>query len=138
MTDLTITATNVIAQTGAQIRHGTAGTTITAGQMVYKEASSGKYKLADSDSATQEIQETTGMALNGAGDGQPLAVLESGDVALGSVLTAGAPYYLSETAGGIQPAADLGDGEEINLIGLAKSATVLTVRITRPGVTFAT
>jgi len=137
MADISITAANVVAQSNATIVNGRAGATITAGQMVYKETASGKYKLADADSATQEIQETTGMALNGAADGQPLAVCTSGDVALGAVLTAGARYYLSSAAGAIQPEADLSAGEEINLIGLAKSTTVLNIRITRPGVTVA-
>jgi hypothetical protein len=135
VSDLSLTAANVIAQTGAVTRQVTAGATITAGQMVYREASTGKYKLADADSATQEVQETGGMALCGASDGQPLVILTEGDVALGSVLTAGSRYYLSSTAGAIEPEADLSTGEEINLIGLAKSATVLSVKITRPGVT---
>lgn len=137
MADISITAANVIAQGNADIKWVKAGAAIAAGEMVYREASSGKYKLADADSATQEVQETTGMALNSAADGQPLAIVTGGDVALGSVLTAGARYYLSSTPGKIQPEADLSAGEEINLIGLAKSATVLEVRITRPGVTVA-
>lgn len=135
MSDLSITAANVIAQAGAKIRNVTAGATITAGQMVYLDTADGEYKLADSNSATQAVQETAGMALNGAADGQPLAILIEGDVALGAILTAGARYYLSPDAGGIQPEADLASGDEINLIGLAKSTTVLAVKITRPGVT---
>lgn len=135
MADISITAANVVAQSGAQVTNGKAGATVAAGEMVYKEAASGKYKLADADSATQEVQETGGMALNGAADNQPLSVCTGGDVALGAVLTAGARYYLSSTPGKIQPEADLSSGEEINLIGLAKSTTVLNIRITRPGVT---
>lgn len=136
MADLSITAANVVAQGNASIDFSRkAGATVAAGDMVYVEAASGKYKLADADSATQEVQETSGMALNGAADGQPVAVCTGGDVALGSVLTAGARYYLSSTAGKVQPEADLSSGEEINLVGLAKSATVLSIRITRPGVT---
>src|SRR5688572_10498061 len=97
MTDISITAANVIAQSNAEIVYGKAGATITAGQMVYQAASDKKWKLADADSATQEIQETGGMALNGAADGQPVANCKGGDVALGAVLTAGARYYLSST-----------------------------------------
>lgn len=135
MADLSITAANVIAAAGSVIKYGTAGATVTAGQIVYKEDASKTYKLADADSATQEVQEADGMALNGAAAGQPLAVLERGDVAMGSILTAGARYYLSSTAGGIEPEADLSSGEEVNLLGLAKSATVLAFEIKRPGVT---
>lgn len=136
MSDLSITAANVIPQANATIDFSRrAGATITAGDMVYLEAASKKWKIADADSATQEVQETGGMALNGAADGQPLAVCTMGDVAMGAVLTAGARYYLSSNPGKIQPEADLSEGEEINLIGLAKTTSVLSVRITRPGVT---
>ncbi|MFZ5690540.1 MAG: hypothetical protein ACOY5F_04735 [Pseudomonadota bacterium] len=136
MADLSITAANVVPQAGATIDFSRkAGATVTAGQMVYLDPATNRWKLADADHATQAVQEAGGMAVCGAADGQPLAVLTAGDVALGSVLTAGARYYLSSTAGGIQPEADLSAGEEINLIGMAKSATVLAVRITRPGVT---
>lgn len=135
MADISITGTNVVPQSNADIRHGTAGATIAAGEMVYKAAATGLYNLADADSATQEVQETGGMALNGAAVNQPVAVQVSGDVALGAVLTAGSRYYLSSTPGKIQPEADLSTGEEVNLIGLAKSTTVLAIEITRPGVT---
>jgi hypothetical protein len=136
MSDLSITAANVVAQSNANIDFSKrAGATIAAGELVYLDTSVNKWKLADADSATQAVQEAAGMALNGASDGQPLAVLTGGDVALGAVLTPGARYYLSSTPGKIQPEEDLSEGEEINLIGLAKSTTVLAVRITRPGVT---
>lgn len=133
--DLSITAANVIAAGGAEVEAGRAGATVTAGQTVYKEASSGKWKLADSNSATAEAREASGIALNGAADGQPLAVLKAGEITIGATLTAGTAYYLSETPGGIQPAADLGSGERVVLIGFAKSTTVLAVRFQRPGVT---
>jgi hypothetical protein len=136
MVDITITPASVVPGSNATITHGTAGATITAGQAVYKEASSGKWKLADSDSATAEVKAMGGIALNGAADNQPLAVATGGDVTLGAVLTAGSAYYLSETPGGIQPAADLA-GEDVVQIGLAKSTSVLTVRIQIPGVTLA-
>ncbi len=135
MADLVITAANVISGSDAAIDHGRAGATITAGQVVYKESSSGKYKLADADGASVEIKTPVGVALNGASDGQPLAVQTSGDITIGGTLTAGSVYYLSSTPGGIQPYADLGSGEYVALLGLAKSTTVLALRITVPGVT---
>jgi hypothetical protein len=133
MTDLSITATAVLAN-GADVDHGTAGATITAGQVVYREASSGKYKLADSNSPTAEVKAAVGIALNGASDGQPVAVARRGDITMNAVLTAGSAYYLSETPGGIQPAADL-SAEDVVQLGLAKSTTVLSLRIIAPGVT---
>lgn len=136
MADLSITATAVTAGASAKVEHGTAGATITAGQVVYKEAASATFKLADSDSATAEVKDAIGIALNGAAAGQPVAVAKSGDVTMNAVLTAGSAYYLSETPGGIQPAADLA-GEDVVQLGLAKSTTVLSLRIIAPGVTLA-
>lgn len=133
MADISVTASSVKAS-GARIVNGTAGEAITAGQVVYSEASSGKFKLADSDSDTAEVKIAAGIALNGAADGQPVAVATKGDVTFNAVLTAGTAYYLSETPGGIQPAADLG-GEDVVFLGLAKSTTVLALNIQIPGVT---
>ena len=64
----------------------------------------------------------------------PLGVLKSGDLTIGATLTAGTAYYLSDTAGGICPLADVGSGEYVVLIGIAKSTSVLAVDIQYPGV----
>lgn len=135
MTDLTITAANVVKGASAITENGTAGEAITAGQPVYKSSTTNKYMKADSNSATAEAKTARGIALNGAADGQPLQILMKGDITIGATLTAGSAYYLSETAGGIQPAADVGSGENVCLLGLAKSTTVLAVNIQAPGVT---
>lgn len=136
MADLTITAANVVAGSSAVInRSKSAGETVAAGKAVYLSSTTKKWMLADSNSATAEAKRAGGIALNGAALDQPLAVATSGDVTMGATLTAGSPYYLSETPGGIQPAADLTSGENVCLIGLAKSTTVLTIDIQAPGVT---
>lgn len=103
--------------------------------MVYKEAATGKYKLADADNADAEVRQPRGIALNGAADNQPLAVLTGGDITIGATLTAGTAYYLSATPGGIAPLADIASGDDVVLLGLAKSASVLSLRIVAPGVT---
>lgn len=136
MADLSITAASVVAGANAQIARGTAGATITAGQPVYKDANE-KFQLADCNSATAAARVAYGIALNGASDGQPLAVIKEGDLTLGAVLTAGVAYYLSATAGGICPVADLVSGDYPCLLGMAKSASVLSVRIEAPGVALA-
>lgn len=135
MVDLTITAANVVAGSNADIEHGKAGMAITAGQVLYKEVATKTFKLADSNSATAEAKDPYGIALHAAAANQPLAVHKKGDITIGATLTPGTAYYLSETPGGIQPAADLGSGEKVSQIGLAKSASVLTVNIQKPGVT---
>jgi len=134
MADLSITAANVIADSMAVKESGVAGETITAGKAVYKSSTTGKFLLADSNSATAEVRVPYGIALNGASDGQPLVVLKSGDITIGATMTAGASYWLSDTPGGICPDADVGSGEYASLIGVAKSTTVLNVGIKASGV----
>ncbi|MBD9542945.1 hypothetical protein IB276_26215 [Ensifer sp. ENS04] len=134
MADLVLTASAIIAGSNAAVVHGTSGETITAGKAVYQSASTKKWMLADSNSATAAARQAAGIALNGASDGQPIAVHKSGDLTVGAVLTAGQAVYLSDTAGGLCPLADVGAGEYVCLIGLAKSTTVLAVDIQFPNV----
>jgi hypothetical protein len=136
MTDLVVTAASVVADSSAtRVLGQLAGEAITAGKAVYFSSTTKKWMLADSNSATAEAKKAGGIALNGAALNQPLAVCTGGDVTIGATLTPGQPVYLSETPGGLQPAADLAAGENVCLIGLAKSATVLNVAIQAPGVT---
>lgn len=135
MADLSITASAVLAASTASTKGGTAGATITAGQVVYKDSSDDKYKLADADSGTAAVRAPIGIALNGASDGQPLRVIQAGDLTMNAVMTAGTAYYLSPTPGGIAPLADLLAGDDVVLLGLAKSTTVLAVDIQISGVT---
>jgi hypothetical protein len=134
MADLTITAASVIAGSGADIEHGTAGATITAGQTVYRDAATGKYLLADSNSATAAARTPRGIALNGAANGQPLAILKGGPITIGATVTAGVAYYQSDTPGGICPVADVGSGEYSCVLGIATSAAVVAVEIQASGV----
>jgi len=108
--------------------------TITAGQTGYLDTADGKWKLADNNSATAAVRTPGGIALNGASNGQPLAVLTQGPITIGAALTAGVAYYLSDTPGGICPVADLGAGEYPTVIGIASSTTVLKVSINSAGV----
>lgn len=133
MADLSITAANVAVVSGT-VRHERAGATVEAGEVVYRAAATKKMGLADCDSATAEVREPYGIAVNGASDNQPIAILTDGDVIIGATLTPGVAYYLSATAGKICPVADLGSGDYPSLIGIAKSATVLSVKLNASGV----
>lgn len=135
MADLSITAASVVADPSASRVSGQAGEAIAAGKAVYLSSTSKKWMLADSNSSTAEAKKAGGIALNGAALNQPLAVCTGGPVTMGATLVPGDPYYLSETPGGIQPAADLGAGENVCQLGLAISASVLNVAIQNPGVT---
>lgn len=133
MADLTITAANVVAGSGSKKATGTAGATITAGQVVYFDTTDSKYKLADTDSATAAVRSPAGIALNGASNNQPLTVLTSGPVTIGATVAVGDVYYLSGTAGGLAPFADVAAGDYPCIIGICTSTSVLDVKIHEAG-----
>ena len=135
MADLSITAANVVAGSGAQQEPGVAGVAIAAGQWVYLDPTDSKYKLADNDSPTVAARSPRGIALNSAAANQPLAIARSGPVTLGSGFTPGLAYYLSATAGGMCPVADLGTGKTATLLGMFTSATSFKIAIQESGVT---
>ncbi|AOF88408.1 hypothetical protein [Sinorhizobium sp. RAC02] len=134
MANLVITAASVLAGADASGSTGHAGEAITAGQAVYLSSTTKKWMLGDSNSATAEARQAKGIALNNAALDQPINVHRAGDLTLGAVLTPGVAYYLSDTPGAICPVADVGSGEYVCLLGLAKSMTVLAVDIQFPNV----
>lgn len=135
MADISITAAAVLAGASALVEHGCkAGATLVAGVVVYKDTADGKLKLADNDGAAA-LKTAYGITLNGAGDGQPISVIKRGPLTINAVLTAGAVYYVSGTAGGIAPVADVTSGHDVIILGVALSTTVLDVNINDTGVT---
>lgn len=134
MTDLTITAASVVAGSNAEVDSGIAGEAIAAGKSIYVNSTTNRVMLSDSNSATVEARRSKGIALNGAASGQPVDYIKSGDLTVGAVLTANTPYYMSDTPGGICPIADVGTGEYLCQLGLAKSTSVLAVDIQTTGV----
>lgn len=133
MADLTITAASVIAGANSKKHSGTAGATITAGQVVYQDAT-GKFLLADADSAAAAARDPFGISLNGASDGQPLVVHKGGDITIGATLTPGAEYVLADEPGAIGVRSDLATGDYVVVVGIAKSASVLAVDFQVSGV----
>lgn len=133
MADLSITATNVVPQSGATLVMATAAAAITAGQTVAKN-SSGNIILADDDDADTTKATVVGMAVTSGANGGPVVYCSKGDVALGSIVTKGTTYSLSDTPGGICPVADKGSGDIVSLIGVGKSATVLSINIFNSGI----
>jgi hypothetical protein len=128
MADLTITAANVKKTDSTLITEGIAGATITAGQPVYKDSTaSNKLKPADADVLASAA--AVGIALHGASADQPLKYATGGNLTLGVVMTAGAVYVVSTTAGGIAPVADLGSGDFVTLLGIATSTSNLKLSI---------
>lgn len=135
MTDLSVTAASVVSGSNAIVdRTGFAGETITAGMPVYFDTSTRLWMKADANAATAAARTPQGIALHGASANQPLAVQTKGDITIGATLTAGVTYYLSDTAGGICPIADVGTGEYYAIIGIAKSTTVMSLVLAYSGV----
>jgi hypothetical protein len=132
MAALTITPAEVLPGPGASISRYTAaaGVTITAGQTIYDTTGSRVAALADCDAlATAKV--CRGIALNNAAPGQPINVLERGDIILGAaaVPTNGMPYFLSPTPGGISPLADLLTGDACIYLGVGIGNNTLAVQI---------
>ncbi|MCA1365929.1 hypothetical protein I6F15_00700 [Bradyrhizobium sp. BRP14] len=135
MADLSINSALVVGGTNSTRDIGTAGETITAGQPIYLDAATNKWMKSDNNgTGTRTVH---GIALNGASLNQPVSIHKSGDITIGATLVAGTDYWLSGTAGGICPRADLVAGMDTIQIGIAKSTTVLSVGIQDPGVTLA-
>lgn len=134
--DLSITAANVVSGTTPtpQFENGTAGATITAGQVVYKDATTNTYKLADNDGASAALASVAGIALHGASSGQPLKVQTAGGINVGATLTVGEIYVLSATPGGIAPKADLATGKRVTVLGVATTTSNLMLKSIVSGV----
>ncbi|MCU0466591.1 MAG: hypothetical protein MUF38_18745 [Anaerolineae bacterium] len=126
MTDLTITAANVIPGSDASFITGVAGATITAGQAVYRDATTGRFLLADADAEASAKLE--GIAVNGASTGQNITIQIGGEITIGGTVVVGQVYVASATAGGIAPYADLLSGDFVSIVGVGISATKIALR----------
>jgi hypothetical protein len=135
MTDLVIVPASVQAGSNAQRAAGTAGVAINAGQCIYKDPATSKYLVCDNNATDTHARKPDGIALNNAAINQPVDLVTSGDITLGTVLTAGTDYFLSGAAtGAICPRADVIAGMSVCLLGLAKTTSVLALDIQSPGV----
>ena len=133
MADITITAANVVKSTAAVTASGTAGATITAGQLLYKDTSdSDKLKLAQHDGTAIEAT-IAGVALHGASSGQPITYQTSGLITIGATTVAGTVYVASATAGGIAPDADAGAGDYKSILGVATTTAAIQIQINNSG-----
>jgi hypothetical protein len=135
MADISITAANVLRGSNARVESGTFGATVTQGQVVYRDAADGRFKLADCDSGTAAAKIPYGIALNSGAAGQPADVQISGDITIGGTLSPGLPYFLTPNPGGIGLIAEVAVGDDYTLLGIASSASVLKMGILVSGFT---
>lgn len=129
MSAISQTAASVIPGSDAVRLTVTSGGTITAGMPVYKDASdSNKYKAARANALGTSV--VAGIALNGASNGQPMTIQNSGDINLGATLIVGETYCLSDAvAGQIVPIGDLGSADYPVILGQAETASNLILDI---------
>lgn len=132
--DLSVTAASVVPGARAKPFGGDqkAGVAITAGQLVYLDATSNTIKLADAN-ASATTSQVLGYAANTAAIGQYVVVItEDDDYTPGATLSTSAPIYVvSATAGGIAPSADITTGYYPTIVMVAKSATKASFKIVR-------
>lgn len=134
MADVSVTAAEVLTDSGTITIDVTAGATITAGQTVYLDSGDGNAaKLADAN-ASSSTATVKGIALNGAADGQPLRVATAGTLDPGFTVTVGTIYVQSATAGAICPAADLATGHYVTVLGVGITASQLQLIMRNSGV----
>lgn len=134
MAAITITAASVGIGSGARIEVVEVGEAIAHGDVIYYDTTNLDNRKADAD--IEATAKAVGIAVTSAtGDGAFVAVVRSGSIVLGSVLTQGTEYYLGTTAGTIVPKSDLASGDYVTRLGIAISATTLQVDIRATGVT---
>lgn len=126
MADYTPVAADVQQSSTAIVRSGTAGATITAGMVLYKDLTdSNKLKAAVCTSAT--AYKAVGIALNGASDGQPIDYVEQDesfdpgfDAAIGDIA-------ILSVAGAMCPSTDLAQGDRTVICGVFNSTSTMAV-----------
>ncbi len=133
MSDLSITAVNVVPDVGYQYSDGVAGETVTAGQSGYFKTSDSLMYKADAN-GTGDARVVRGIFLNGAAAGQPVKLITGGTLTIGATVASGAVYVSSATAGGIAPVADLATGWYTSIVCIGISTTKVRMTIVNSGV----
>ena len=132
MADLTQTAANVALTdtAGADTEVVQAGEAITQGMPVYQQTANSKWFQCDAD-LSQAAAAAQGIALTPAGADEDYFVVakDGSELDVGATLTVGESYYVSDTKGGIKPAADLTTGDFPCLLGIARTASALPLNI---------
>lgn len=132
--DITITDANVKLSTTnvGPSANGIAAETIAKAAPIYKDTTNDN-KLMNGDASAEASAKVVGISLTSGVAGDIIAYQTSGDIVVGSVLTAYATYVLSSTAGKIMLYSDLTSGDSFVVIGHAISTTTLRLDINNTG-----
>lgn len=134
MAALTITAANVKWLDGVRPKIVDMGATVARGQVLFKDGSDNKHKLANADdaavTANAAAATVAGLALTDGTDGsQGLMAINGAKVNVGTTTVAGVPYCLGNVAGAIVPYADLVSGDTPVLLFWGTGTAEVTLAI---------
>lgn len=134
MADISVTAANVRPYSGATTKQVTAGGTVTAGDLVYKDLTdSNEYKRCANTALASTV--VAGIALTNAGDGEPLIIQTAGYVNPGGTVVVGASYVVATNAGKIAPIGDNTSATDyVGAFGWGITSSKILIAITITGV----
>jgi len=127
--EITVTAANVLLNSGSPETSKNGGVAVTIGQVCYEDATAKWQPAISNGTALQAGSTELAISLNQvAAGGQLMAVAKSGTkIAFGSgVLSAGETYVVSNAvAGGIVPFSELAASNYTSIIGYAQDTSIL-------------
>lgn len=138
MADISVTASAVqlkVESVSGSVRDVVYGESVTPGQLLYQNSSDTLYYKSDADASGKKQVEVLALTPGGAND--PGVVAGPGAyVKLGSgVMTKGVAYFMSKTAGGICPQADVtSSGTAVSIAGVAYDTDTLYFRPINTGI----
>lgn len=129
MADQSIAAVDVLASSRADIRYAPAAVAIAIGQLVYLDSSTSQLYLADNNDTAAKAN-VIGMAYSAAAAaGHRIAyIAEDDDLTIGGAVIIGSSYFLSSTAGGMAPEADLLTSDYVTFLAVGKSSTKISFK----------
>ena len=135
MASLTVTVAEVLPTgSGAQfLRDYLCGETITAGMVVYLNASSVWMKAQSDGTAIEAGSSNYGFAMHASLAGQPLCVQAAGIFVVGATAapTVGEIYYIGTTYGAINPYSDLVSTNKITILGIGYTSSSIDMSVKR-------
>lgn len=126
MADISVTAANVGYKGPCRVRVVQVGENVTQGQCGYYNVGDSLYYKADAN-ASAAASAAVGVFTSAASINGWASIVDSGPINPGATLTVGETYFVSATAGGIAPAADVTTGWYPRLLGQATAADTLVL-----------
>jgi hypothetical protein len=128
--------TAVVAGSDADKVSEVAAMALSAGDVVYLDKFDGG-RVKKASTASAQTSQILGVALNSAGVNQPVSICWRGTITGTATLVVGEAYFVSDTAGQVYPAADLGANDFGAFLGFAVTATSLKIAPFSAGVSHA-